>query len=152
VGFFSFLVYILLFFGFWIWVLMSKLRFTRNLLLKYPRFFTGGFFDTSPLEENTKMIELVATFYGRGWKGKAVDATYRQKEDSWIVGKVRGRDGYQLTGLCAAVSALVLVGGSQKLPQKGGVYTTAPVFTDTELVEMLQRNGLEFEVCDRGDM
>ncbi|XP_068901269.1 saccharopine dehydrogenase-like oxidoreductase [Tenebrio molitor] len=152
VGFFSFLVYILLFFGFWIWVLMSKLRFTRNLLLKYPRFFTGGFFGTSPLEENTKMMELVATFYGQGWKGKSVDVTYQQKEDSWIVGKVRGRDGYHLTGLCAAVSALVLVGGSQKLPQKGGVYTTAPVFTDTELVEMLQRYGLEFEVCDRGDM
>jgi short subunit dehydrogenase-like uncharacterized protein len=95
---------------------------------------------------------LVTTFYGRGWKGKSVGVTYRQKEDSWIVGKVRGRDGYQVTGLCAAVSALVLVGGSQKLPQKGGVYTTAPVFTDTELVEMLQRNGLEFEVCDQGEM
>ncbi|KAH0807406.1 hypothetical protein GEV33_015385 [Tenebrio molitor] len=64
-------------------------------------------------------------------------AVVASSEDSWIVGKVRGRDGYQVTGLCAAVSALVLVGGSQKLPQKGGVYTTAPVFTDTELVVML---------------
>jgi hypothetical protein len=144
--------YFFAFLGFWFNAILSKFKFTLNLLLKYPKLFSLGFSGSEPLEENRQMFQIVTTVYGRGWKDKEVDETYGQKEDSWIVAKVTGRDGYEITGICVAASALVLLDGGQRLPKKGGVYTTAAVFTDTDLVQMLQRHELKFDICGQGTL
>ena len=45
-------------------------------------------------------------------------------------------------------AALVIVKETDKLPEKGGVYSPGAVFDRTNLIERLQENGLKFEVMD----
>ncbi|RZC36403.1 Saccharop dh and/or NAD binding 10 domain containing protein [Asbolus verrucosus] len=133
-------------------VLLSKLRFCINLFLKNPKLFTLGMCSVGPHRKDTNNLQLITTLYGRGWKGEIVDESYKKPEDGWIVVKIKGRDPYEITAICATVSALVLLDQSQKLPETGGVYTPPPCFTGTNLVDLLQRNGLQFEMCAAGDL
>lgn len=60
-------VLILSFFGA-VFGLLAKFKFGQQLLLKYPKFFSLGFFShEGPSEETMKNTKFSITFYGQGW-------------------------------------------------------------------------------------
>ncbi|XP_063927422.1 saccharopine dehydrogenase-like oxidoreductase [Zophobas morio] len=145
--------YILLFVAFILGASLIRLiPSVVKILLKHPKLLTLGFFDSKkqPAEDVLAKIKFAATFRGRGWKGKIVDEKFKEAEDSWMVAKVSGTDPYEITGICAAAAAIVLLDDGQSLPKRGGVYTTAAAFANTNLVEVLQRHGLKFDIIGEG--
>lgn len=60
-------VMFLSFFGM-IFGLLAKFKFGQQLLLKYPKIFSCGFFShEGPSEETMKNTKFSITFYGQGW-------------------------------------------------------------------------------------
>ncbi|KAF2885494.1 hypothetical protein ILUMI_20644 [Ignelater luminosus] len=129
---------------------LVKYEFGRNLLLKYPRFFSAGMFAREdPLEQKLKRIKCSITFYGKGWSEKLAEGEdeYTTPPNKTIIGRVSGvNPGYGITCTAVTLAAIVVLTEQDKLPEKGGVYSPGAAFAETTLIEQLQENGLSFEI------
>ncbi|XP_069678456.1 saccharopine dehydrogenase-like oxidoreductase [Periplaneta americana] len=133
-----------------IFFILSKFKFGRNLLLKYPGFFSCGYVShEGPSEEDRKKVYFSITLFGEGWKEKLAEPTDQHDlpPNKQMVVKVSGNDpGYGLTSRCLLLTAITILKESNKMPGRGGVLPPAAAFAKTSLLEELEKHGMKFEV------
>lgn len=139
-----------------IFLLLAKFEFGRNLLLKYPSLFTGGFFDTKePSEEIIEKAWFELFLVGKGWKEKLAgpEDQYKNPPSKGIVAQVRGKNpGYGATCICLVLAGIVILTEPSNLPKAGGVYPPGAAFEETSLIEQLDENGVTFKVIKEYDI
>lgn len=133
-----------------IFFMLSKFKFGRSLLLKYPGFFSCGFVShEGPSEEDRKKVHFSITLFGEGWKEKLAEPTDQHDlpPNKQMVVKVSGNDpGYGLTTKSLLLTAITILKESNKMPGRGGVLPPAAAFAKTSLLEELEKHGMKFEV------
>ena len=129
---------------------LANRQWGRSLLLKHPKFFTSGIFShDGPTQQQLKETSFSITMYGEGYSDGESTLNRSDKPDKKITVRIAGPEaGYVATPLAMVQAALVIVKETDKLPEKGGVYSPGAVFYRTSLIERLQENGLKFEVMD----
>jgi len=139
-------ILLFLFFGFF-FVLLCQFKKGRDLLEKYPKFFTFGFFShEGPTREQMEESSFSFLFQGAGFSENAAQSgSLPTKPDGQIVTKVTGPEpGYVATPICIVQAALVIL--EDTLPNSGGVLTPAAAFTGTSLIDRLNEHGVKFSV------
>lgn len=132
--------------------IMSKLSFTRELLLKHPKFFSLGIAShDGPNEETSEHSYFEMTFFGQGWKEKFSEhhETINKPTNKKMKVRVIGSNpGYGTTCVAVLLSAKMILKESSKMPGNGGVLPPGAAFKNTSLIKELQKNGFTFEVLD----
>lgn len=134
--------------------LLAKFSFGRNLLLKYPKLFSGGLIShEGPSDEKMKNTKFAWTFYAQGWKKeqKLAEPTdqYTDPPSKTMIAKVSGSNpGYGATCVALVLSAVTILKESDKMPGSGGVLPPAAAFAKTSLINELGKyeNGMNFEI------
>ncbi|XP_003700852.1 saccharopine dehydrogenase-like oxidoreductase [Megachile rotundata] len=156
VTFRSFLqVVAVLFFGL-VFALLSKCSFGRNLLLKYPSFFSGGFISREGGKpEELENTHFCITFRAIGWSDKLAEPTDVRKEppNHLLITEVKGKNpGYGATCTMLLLSAITILKESDKIPINGGVLSPGAAFSKTSLIEELNKKDIRFEVVSSSEV
>ncbi|XP_003969518.1 saccharopine dehydrogenase-like oxidoreductase [Takifugu rubripes] len=135
----------LMFAGMMFWLLV-KFRFGRNLLIKFPEFFSFGLFSKAgPSRKQLEDSSFQFVFYGEGYTD-GQDPSQGQP-NSKIRTVVQGPEcGYVATPITMVQAALTLLNEPSALPNKGGVYTPGAAFAKTTLIDRLKKHGIQFSV------
>ncbi|CAN9506939.1 unnamed protein product [Ophioblennius macclurei] len=135
----------LIFAGFLFWLLV-KFSFGRNMLMKYPEFFSfGAFSKAGPTRKQMEASSFQFAFYGEGYTEDQDPS--KGKPNAKIRTLVQGPEaGYVATPITMVQSALTILNESPALPEKGGVYSPGAAFARTTLIERLNKHGVQFSV------
>lgn len=129
--------------------ILSKFSFGRNLLVKYPEFFSFGTFTKhGPTKRQMEGTSFSMTFLSKGWGKKLEDPTeqHTEKPDVVLMTKVFGPEpGYVTTPIALVQCGLVILKEKDKLPKDGGVFPPGAAFADTGLIERLQKRNIKFQ-------
>lgn len=130
--------------------ILGKAAFGRWLLLKFPSFFSLGWFKKKgPTEDEVRSASFKMWFVGHGFSDISLISQGNSKPDMEIVTRVMGPEiGYLTTPIILLQCALIVLDQRDNLP-KGGVYPPGIVFGPTNLQEKLQRNGISFDVISK---
>ncbi|KAK9924991.1 hypothetical protein M0R45_033332 [Rubus argutus] len=130
--------------------LLGQFAFGRSLLLKFPSFFSVGWFrKEGPSDEEVRSASFKMWFVGRGFSDRSLASQGNTKPDMEIVTRVMGPEiGYLTTPIILLQCALILLSQRNNLP-KGGVFPAGIVFGPTDLQERLQENGVTFDVISK---
>lgn len=130
--------------------IFGRLAFGRWLLLKFPSFFTLGWFrKKGPSEEEVRSASFKMWFVGHGFSDSSLLSQGKSKPDMEIVTRVMGPEiGYLTTPIILLQCALIVLSQRENLP-KGGVFTPGIVFGPTDLQERLQENGVSFDLVSK---
>lgn len=125
---------------------LVKFSFGRNLLIKYPEFFSFGMFSKAgPTRKQMEASSFQFTFYGEGYTEE--QDTSQEKPSAKIRTRVQGPEaGYVATPIAMVQAALTLLNEAAALPKEGGVYTPGAAFAKTTLVDRLNKHGIQFSV------
>ncbi|XP_031586758.1 saccharopine dehydrogenase-like oxidoreductase [Oreochromis aureus] len=125
---------------------LVKFSFGRNLLIKYPEFFSFGMFSKAgPTRKQMEASSFQFTFYGEGYTEE--QDTSQGKPNAKIRTRVQGPEaGYVATPIAMVQAALTLLNEAAAVPKKGGVYTPGAAFAKTTLVDRLNKHGIQFSV------
>lgn len=132
-----------------IFLFITQFSYGRNLILKYPGFFTLGYITHEPPKEDVlNNTHFSITFLTRGWKEKLSEPSdvHADPPNKEMVTKVSGVNTYGVTAVAMMLCALTILKESDKMPKGGGVLTTGAAFSKTSLIDELNKNGLTFEV------
>ncbi|KZC07632.1 PREDICTED: saccharopine dehydrogenase-like oxidoreductase [Dufourea novaeangliae] len=133
-----------------IFAALSKFEFGRNLLLKYPSFFSCGYVSyEGPSKNVMENTHFAMTFKAEGWTEKSAEPTDKHKDppNKVLITKVTGVDpGYGGTCTMLLLSAMTILKESDKIPENGGVLTPGSAFAKTSLIEELNKKDIKFEV------
>ncbi|KAG7328060.1 hypothetical protein KOW79_008004 [Hemibagrus wyckioides] len=135
----------LLFAGF-IFFLLVKFSFGRNLLIKFPEFFSFGYFSKAgPSRKQMEGSSFRFAFFGEGYSdGQDLS---QGKPNARIRTLVQGPEaGYVATPIAMVQAALTILTEPDTLPKKGGVYTPGAAFAKTSLIKRLDQHGIHFSV------
>nr|XP_015206961.1 PREDICTED: saccharopine dehydrogenase-like oxidoreductase [Lepisosteus oculatus] len=135
----------LMFAGMLFWFL-AKFSFGRNLLIKFPEFFSFGVFSKEgPTKKQMEGSSFCFSFIGEGY---TEDQDPEQgKPNSKIRIQVKGPEaGYVATPIAMVQAAITLLNEPKSLPKKGGVYSPGAAFSKTNLIERLNKHGIQFVV------
>lgn len=135
----------LLFAGFFFYLLV-QFGFGRKLLIKFPGFFSFGFFTTAgPTRKQMEGASFRFSFFGEGYT-EGQDPSHGIP-NAQIRTLVQGPEaGYVATPIAMVQSALTILLEPEKLPKMGGVYTPGAAFAKTSLIERLNNHGIRFSV------
>ncbi|XP_013872647.1 saccharopine dehydrogenase-like oxidoreductase [Austrofundulus limnaeus] len=127
------------------WFLV-KFSFGRNLLIKYPEFFSYGFFSKAgPTRKQMEGSSFQFSFYGQGYTEDQDPS--QGKPNAKIRTLVQGPEcGYVATPIAMVQAALTILYEPAALPKRGGVYTPGAAFAKTTLVDRLNKHGIRFSV------
>lgn len=135
-----------------IFKIFSMFNFGRQLLLKYPAFFSFGMFShDEPSEETINNTKFSIHLFGQGWSEKLSGPNEEPVTamDKTMVCKVSGDNpGYGATCTALVLSGIMTLTEADKMPSKGGVYPPAAAFAKTSLIDQLDKNGVKFEVIE----
>lgn len=135
--------------------IMTRFKLGRQLLLKYPRLFSGGFIShEGPSEQTMQNTTFSIYFKGQGWDR---DQDQLEPSDQFKVSpnkklnvKVSGTNpGYGATCVALLLSATTILKQSDKMPSTGGVFPPGAAYYKTNLIEELCKNGFKFEVLKK---
>lgn len=135
-----------------IFSIMSRFKFGRQLLLKFPKIFSLGFCShEGPSEKMMENTEFAIFFKGEGWDKdeKLLEANdqYKSPPTKKMVTKVTGiNPGYGATCVSLILCATTILREGDKMPGSGGVYPPGAAYAKTSLIEQLCKNGFTFEV------
>ncbi|XP_041109567.1 saccharopine dehydrogenase-like oxidoreductase [Polyodon spathula] len=131
---------------FWLFVLTS---FGRSLLIKYPEWFSFGYFTKDgPTRKQMEGCSFSMTFFGQGYS-EGQDPQ-QGKPNLKICTQVKGPEvGYVATPIVMVQAAITLLKESKSLPKEGGVYTPGAAFCKTSLIERLNKHGVVFSVISK---
>ncbi|KAE8655767.1 putative mitochondrial saccharopine dehydrogenase-like oxidoreductase [Hibiscus syriacus] len=129
--------------------LLSRISFGRWLLLKFPSFFSFGWFrKTGPSEEELRSASFKMWFVGYGFSDSSLASETNSKPDMQIITRVTGPEiGYVTTPISLIQCALIVLSQRKNLP-KGGVYTPGIIF-GPDLQERLQENRVSFDLVSK---
>ncbi|KAG2468492.1 SCPDL oxidoreductase, partial [Polypterus senegalus] len=141
----------LMFAGLLFWMFV-KFSFGRNLLMKYPKWFSFGYFTKEgPTREQMEGSSFSMTFFGEGYS-KDKDPN-QDKPNMKIVTQVKGPEaGYIATPIAMVQAAITLLNEPHSIPKKGGVYTPGAAFYKTSLIERLNKHGVQFSVITKPEV
>ncbi|CAL1280525.1 unnamed protein product [Larinioides sclopetarius] len=150
-SFFSALSMIFLFsiFGFF-----SLFSFGRNLLAKYPTFFTAGMFSSEgPTRKQGMEGSTTVTLLGKGWRDRSSEPIdlHPIKPDTLMKLTIVGQEpAYAFTSRCLVQAGLTIIEETDKLPLEGGVLSPGVAFENTGLIDRLEKRGVtfKFEIVD----
>ncbi|KAL8546015.1 hypothetical protein ACS0TY_005939 [Phlomoides rotata] len=130
--------------------LLSKFSLGRWLLLKFPSFFSLGWFrKKGPSEDEVASATFKMWFVGRGYSDAKLASQGNKKPDTEVITRVMGPEiGYLTTPIILVQCALIMLADRDNLP-KGGVYPPGIVFGPTGLLEGLQQNGISFDFISK---
>ncbi|BBN68179.1 Saccharopine dehydrogenase [Prunus dulcis] len=130
--------------------LLGRFSFGRWLLLKFPSFFSVGWFrKKGPSEDEVRSASFKMWFVGKGFSDSSLVSQGNRKPDMEIITRVMGPEiGYLTTPIILLQCALILLHQRNNLP-KGGVFPPGIVFGPTDLQERLQENGISFDVISK---
>lgn len=136
-------LYIALFMAFYGMLIsfFSKFEFGRSLLLRYPKFFTGGVFShEGPTQEQLDNTQFSSTFIARGVSHYALQEKTSREPDVKTIVRVRGPEpGYVSTPiLFVSVARAILEHEKDILP---GVSTPGAALRKTNLIKMINDDG-----------
>ncbi|CAH1643500.1 unnamed protein product [Spodoptera littoralis] len=137
---------ILSIFGAVILLIMTKMSFTRNILLKYPKICSLGMVTKEgPTDNVMNNTHFSFKLVGKGWEsGSDVQNT---KPNKTVVARVTGTNpGYGATVVALLMAAHTVLKEREKLPGAGGVTTPGAVFKNTNLINKLIENNLKYEI------
>ncbi|XP_076276701.1 saccharopine dehydrogenase-like oxidoreductase [Lasioglossum baleicum] len=151
-SFFS--MFTMIFFGA-LFVVLAMFECGRNLLLKYPGFFTAGYVSHEGPSKNVREnTHFNIKFYANGWTEKLIGPTDKHQEapNKKMITEVAGVDpGYGATTIMLLLSAVMIIKESDKLPGNGGVLSPGAAFGNTSLIEELNKNDIKFKVISQID-
>ncbi|XVF60611.1 hypothetical protein PTKIN_Ptkin08bG0061800 [Pterospermum kingtungense] len=129
--------------------LLSRFSLGRWLLLKFPSFFSFGWFrKTGPSEDEVRSASFKMWFVGHGFSDSSLASERNSKPDMQIITRVMGPEiGYVTTPITLLQCALILLSQRENLP-KGGVFTPGAVF-GPDLQERLQEKGMSFDLISK---
>ncbi|KAF6731093.1 Saccharopine dehydrogenase-like oxidoreductase [Oryzias melastigma] len=127
-------------------LLLVKFSFGRNLLIKYPEFFSfGAFTKAGPTRKQMEGSSFQMAFHGVGYTEEQDPS--QDKPTTKIRTLVQGPEaGYVATPIAMVQSALTILNEPAALPKKGGVYSPGAAFSKTTLVNRLNKHGIQFSV------
>ncbi|XP_009365835.2 probable mitochondrial saccharopine dehydrogenase-like oxidoreductase At5g39410 [Pyrus x bretschneideri] len=130
--------------------LLGRFSFGRWLLLKFPSFFSVGWFrKKGPSEDEVRSASFKMWFVGRGFSDSSLVSQGSRKPNMEIITRVMGPEiGYLTTPIILLQCALIVLSQRDNLP-KGGVLPAGIVFGPTGLQERLQENGISFDVISK---
>ncbi|KAL6551586.1 hypothetical protein OROGR_007740 [Orobanche gracilis] len=130
--------------------LLSKIALGRWILLKFPSFFSVGWFKKEgPSEEEVESATFKMWFVGQGFSDSSLPSRGSKKPDTEVITRVMGPEiGYVTTPIILVQCALVLLNDRDNLP-KGGVFTPGIVFGPTDLQKRLEENGISFDFISK---
>ncbi|MBN3274256.1 SCPDL oxidoreductase, partial [Polyodon spathula] len=131
---------------FWLFV---KTSFGRNLLIKYPEWFSFGYFTKDgPTRKQMEGCSFSMTFFGQGYSQD--QDPQQDKPNLNICTQVKGPEaGYVATPIVMVQAAITLLNDPKSLPKEGGVYTPGAAFYKTSLIERLNKHGVVFSVINK---
>uniref|UniRef100_A0A1B6C8Z6 Saccharopine dehydrogenase NADP binding domain-containing protein n=2 Tax=Clastoptera arizonana TaxID=38151 RepID=A0A1B6C8Z6_9HEMI len=138
-----------------IFILMVKTSFTRNLLLKHPKFFSFNVVShKGPTEEQRIQSKFSLTFIGEGWSGDKNNPNeqHNRPTDKILKTRVFGRDpAYEFTATSLVLAGFTILKELDKMPNRGGVLPPGFAFSNTSLAAQLAQHssGMKFEVLQR---
>ncbi|KAL9391737.1 hypothetical protein Peur_015657 [Populus x canadensis] len=129
--------------------LLGRNAIGRWLLLKFPSFFSLGWFrKKGPSDDEVRSASFKMWFVGRGFSDMNVSQD-KKKPDTEITTRVVGPEiGYLTTPIILVQCALILLSHRDNLP-KGGVFPPGIVFGPTDLQEQLEQNGISFDLISK---
>ncbi len=135
----------LIIFGTWL-TLFSKFAWGRALLLKFPGFFSFGVFSKQgPTEEQIAQVHFEDIFIGKGFDTLKPESF--KNENVKMIAKVTGPEpGYWATSRSVVACAITLLDESAFVPK--GVLTPGPAFSNTSLIQRLEKVGFKFSVVE----
>uniref|UniRef100_A0A673MHW6 Saccharopine dehydrogenase-like oxidoreductase n=1 Tax=Sinocyclocheilus rhinocerous TaxID=307959 RepID=A0A673MHW6_9TELE len=117
-----------------------KFSFGRNLLIKFPEFFSFGFFSKAG---PTRKQVLYSHHHHLGYQLYFLGSvTYSDLPHINVATSV----GYVATPIAMVQAALTMLNESDSLPNTGGVYTPGATFAKTTLIDRLNKHGIQFSV------
>ncbi|XP_040277452.1 saccharopine dehydrogenase-like oxidoreductase [Bufo bufo] len=140
----------LMFVGF-LFLVLTKFSFGRKLLIKYPTFFSFGFFSKEgPTQKQMDESSFSMTFFGEGYS-QGQDPQ-QGKPNVKICTQVSGPEvAYVTTPIAMVQAGLTLLKEPESLPKRGGVYTPGAAFSKTKLIDRLNKAGIHFTVLSKID-
>uniref|UniRef100_A0A8C1XLH3 Saccharopine dehydrogenase-like oxidoreductase n=1 Tax=Cyprinus carpio TaxID=7962 RepID=A0A8C1XLH3_CYPCA len=125
---------------------LVKFSFGRNLLMKFPEFFSFGFFSKEgPTRKQMEGASFRFIFLGEGYT-EGSDPS-EGKPNGKIRTLVKGPEaGYVATPIAMVQAALTMLNEFDSLPKTGGVYTPGATFAKTTIVDRLNKHGIQFSV------
>ncbi|XP_054725446.1 saccharopine dehydrogenase-like oxidoreductase [Anastrepha obliqua] len=134
--------------------LLTKFSFGRQLLLKYPKFFSLGFASREgPSEANMERTHFSFIMRANGWSNsdRLVEPTdqYADPPSKTLTVKVSGTNpGYGATCVALLSTAVTILKESEKMPGSGGVLPPGAAFAKTSLISELEKyeHGIKFEI------
>nr|XP_020643666.1 saccharopine dehydrogenase-like oxidoreductase [Pogona vitticeps] len=135
-----------------LFLMLVKFNFGRKLLIKYPEFFSGGYFTKKgPTEKQMEESSFEMTFFGEGYS--TGQDPQQGKPNVKICTQVKGPEaGYVATPIAMVQAAVALLMDKSSLPKKGGVYTPGAAFAKTKLIDRLNKHGIEFSVISKPEV
>ncbi|XP_063773857.1 saccharopine dehydrogenase-like oxidoreductase [Pseudophryne corroboree] len=132
-----------------LFLLFTKFSVMRKLLIKYPKFFSFGYFSSEgPTKKQMEEASFTMTFFGEGY---SQDQDPQQgKPNIKICTQVSGPEaGYVTTPIAMVQAGVTILKEPSSLPKKGGVYTPGAAFSKTKLIERLDKAGIHFSVISK---
>ncbi|XP_027727483.1 saccharopine dehydrogenase-like oxidoreductase [Vombatus ursinus] len=133
-------------------LLFVKFSIGRQLLVKFPWFFSFGYFSQQgPTQKQMDDASFTLTFFGQGYSQD--HTTKHGKPNIKICTQVKGPEaGYVATPIAMVQAAVTLLKDTSELPKGGGVFTPGAAFSKTKLIERLNRCGIEFSVISSSEV
>ncbi|KAM5163055.1 saccharopine dehydrogenase-like oxidoreductase [Mantella aurantiaca] len=141
----------LMFAGF-LFLLFTKFSCGRKLLIRYPKFFSFGYFSKEgPTQRQMAESSFTMTFFGEGY---SQDKDPQQdKPNIKICTQVSGPEvAYVATPIAMVQAGVTILKEPDSLPKRGGVYTPGAAFSKTKLIDRLNKAGIHFNVISRNEM
>ncbi|CAL1603892.1 unnamed protein product [Knipowitschia caucasica] len=125
---------------------MVKFSFGRDLLIKYPEFFSFGVFSKEgPTRKQLEGSSFQMAFHGEGYTDGHEPSSGKPNGKIRVV--VQGPEcGYVTTPIAMVQAALTILNECPALPDTGGVYSPGAAFAKTTLVDRLNKHGIQFSV------
>ncbi|XP_077139371.1 saccharopine dehydrogenase-like oxidoreductase [Ranitomeya variabilis] len=130
-------------------LLITKFSFGRNLLVKYPKLFSFGYFSKEgPTAKQMAECSFSITFFGEGYS-RGIDPQ-QGKPNVKICTQVSGPEaGYVATPIAMVQAGMTILKEPESLPKSGGVYTPGAAFSKTKLIDRLNKSGIHFTVVSQ---
>ncbi|KAM4771943.1 saccharopine dehydrogenase-like oxidoreductase [Rhinophrynus dorsalis] len=141
----------LMFAGF-LFLLFTKFSCGRKLLIKYPKFFSFGYFSSEgPTRKQMDESSFTMTFFGEGYS-EGQDPQ-QGKPNVKICTQVSGPEvAYVATPIAMVQAGVTILKEPGSLPKKGGVYTPGAAFSKTKLIQRLNKAGIHFSVISKPEV
>lgn len=136
-----------------IFMLLSSFEVGRNLLLKYPGFFSNGLISREgPKQEALKNTTYSIIFKALGWSEALKEPTDKHTSlpnKEMITKLTYNSNVYDLTCVCSVLAAITILNERQHIPNRGGVLTPGAAFASTSFFKKLCDNGFEFKILSQ---